>query len=168
MARVFVSYRHVSPDQDLAAELTNFLTQNNISFFADTRIMVGQKWVEVIDRELRACEFLVVFLSSDSIRSDMVRKEVAVAHETKKTIFPIRINYDGALPYDLASYLDPIQYKSWRTGEDFQIICGAILDGTRGDWRPEHFQPSAETLRRLGEATELQGAPLPAADPRLD
>ena len=47
-----------------------------------------------------ACESMVVFLSSESIRSDMVRKEVAVAHGLGKRIFPVRVDYDGALPYD--------------------------------------------------------------------
>jgi hypothetical protein len=110
----------------------------------------------------------VVLLSADSIRSDAVRYEVKLAHEGKKRIFPVRVDYDGALPYDLGYYLDRFQYKLWREGESFALICGAIVDGIRGNWAQNGLEPSPEALRRLGEVTELRGAPLPSADPRLE
>jgi hypothetical protein len=103
MADVFISYRHVRPDQDLAAELKNYLNENRVSHFIDTELRISQNWIEVIDRELRACQSLVVLLSSESIRSDMVRHEVKLAHQWNKRIFPVRVDYDGALPYDLSA-----------------------------------------------------------------
>jgi len=170
MADVFISYRHVRPDQDLAAELKNYLNENRVSHFIDTGLRIGQNWIEVIDRELRACQSLVVLLSSESIRSDMVRHEVKLAHQWNKRIFPVRVDYDGALPYDLGAYLDSIQYKLWRSSEPFAPICGAILDGVREgpEQARDGIEPSSEALRRLGEVTELRGAPLPSADPRLE
>jgi hypothetical protein len=168
MADVFISYRHVSPDQDLAAELARYLGEHRVSCFVDTGIHIGEEWDKVIDRELRAAQALVVLLSVDSIRSDAVRYEVKLAHESGKRIFPVRIGYDGALPLDLGYYLDRIQYKLWRHGESFAPICGAILDGIHGDWAQDGLAPSPEALRRLGEVTELRGAPLPSADPRLE
>jgi hypothetical protein len=168
MADVFISYRHVSPDQDLAAELATYLGTHGVSCFVDTEIRIAEEWVKVIDRELRASKALVVLLSADSIRSDAVRYEVKLAHEAKRRIFPVRVDYDGALPYDLGYQLDQIQYKLWRAGESFAPICGAILDGIRGNWAQNGLEPSPEALRRLGEVTELRGAPLPSADPRLE
>jgi len=168
MADVFISYRHVSPDQDLAAELAKYLDERKVSYFVDKKIRIGEKWVKVIDRELRACESLVVLISADSIRSDALSYEVKLARQWDKRIFPVRVNYDGALPADLGYYLDRIQYKLWRTGESFAPICGSILDGIRGNWVQDGLEPSPEALRRLGEVTELRGAPLPSADPRLE
>jgi hypothetical protein len=172
MADVFISYRHVKPDQDLAEELKNYCIQAGVSHFIDTRLRIGQKWIEEIDRELFACRSLVVLLSAESIRSDMVRHEVKLAHDWNKAIFPIRVDYDGALPYDLGAYLDPIQYKLWRSGEPFLPVCGTILDAIReGPTRSlasKAIDPSLEALRRLGEVTELRGAPLPSADPRVE
>jgi hypothetical protein len=168
MAEVFISYRHVRPDQELAAALAGFLASHRVAYFVDTELRIGQEWVKVIDRELRACQSLVVLLSAESIRSDMVRHEVKLAHEWKKQILPVRVGYDGALPYDLGAYLDPIQYRLWRTGEPFAPICGAILDGIRGGAAAGHMEPSPEALCRLNEVTEARGAPLPAADPRLE
>jgi hypothetical protein len=168
MAEVFISYRHVNPDQELAAELAHYLRERRVSHFVDTEIRIAEKWVEVIDRELRACQSLVVLLSSESIRSDAVRYEVKVATRWGKRIFPVRVDYDGALPLDLGYYLDQIQYKLWRTGESFGPICGAIFDGIRNGWAQDGLAPSPEALRRLNEVTELRGAPLPSADPRLE
>jgi len=168
MAEVFISYRHVKPDQDLAAELATYLVDRGVSHFIDTGLRIGQNWIEVIDRELRACQSLVVLLSSDSIRSDMVRHEVKLAHEWNKQVFPVRVDYDGALPYDLGAYLDKIQYTLWRSNEPFAPICCAIFDGVRDGWSQGGVEPSPAALRRLGEVTEVLGAPVPSADPRLE
>jgi len=171
MAEVFISYRHVDPDQKLAAELAKYFAERQVSHFVDTEIRIGQEWVKVIDRELRECQALVVLLSAESIRSDMVGHEVKLAREWKKRIFPVRVDYEGALPYDLGAYLNPIQHKLWRSGESFSSICGAIFDGVRdiNESRTNNAnEPSPEALRRLGEVTESRGAPLPSADPRIE
>jgi len=168
MAEVFISYRHIKPDEDLALELATYLSDRTVSHYIDTELRISQNWIEVIDRELRACQSLVVLLSSESIRSDMVRYEVKLAHEMEKRVFPVRVDYDGALPYDLGAYLDKIQYKLWRSGEPFAPICGAIYDGVREGWSHDSLAPSPNALRRLGDVTELRGAPLPSADPRLE
>jgi hypothetical protein len=170
MADVFISYRHVKPDEQLAGALKDYFTECRVSHFIDTGLRIGENWIEVIDRELRVCQSLIVLLSAESIRSDMVRHEVKLAHQWNKCIFPVRVDYDGALPYDLGAYLDSIQYKLWRNGEPFASVCAAILDGIRQgsdqDRSRDRIEPSAEALRRLGEITELRGAPLPSADPR--
>jgi hypothetical protein len=174
MAKVFVSYRHLDPDQKLADELARFLEASNLQVFVDKKIKIGQEWVETIEREVCSSQFFVVLLSADSIRSDMVRREVKLAHTLKKkgllTILPVRVAFEGELPYDLGSYLGLIQYKLWHPDESFDAICRDILDAIRTPL-PDATQAdeaSPARLRALAEATELRGAPLPAADPRLE
>ena len=168
VAEVFISYRHVKPDEDLAVELARYLSEHHLSCFVDTQLQIGQKWVEEIDRELRACRAFVVFLSSESLRSDMVREEVRLASDFDKQIFPVRVGYEGALPYDLGSYLNPIQYRLWNPDQPFAPICNAIVEGIRGTWPQSELEPSVEALCRLNAVTEHRGAPLPSADPRLE
>ena len=170
MADVFISYRHVSPDQDLAAELARYLGDRRVSFFIDTEIRIAEEWVKVIDSELRASKALVVLLSADSIRSDAVRYEVKLAHEAKKRIFPVRVGYDGALPLDLGYYLDRIQYKLWRQGESFAPICGAILDGLRGNRaqggaQPPRHAPRLEPVQSPDRPFHRAGAFHPGPEP---
>jgi hypothetical protein len=169
MAKVFISYRHTKPDEDLAVELANYLASCNISFFLDRAIRFGDKWSEVIERELRRCSAFVVLLSKDSIRSDLVRQEVKLAHKRGKAVrmFPVRVDYEGALPYDLGAYLDTIQHQLWRPGDSFEAICKAILETIRLDWPITVGGTSPEALRQLREATE-SGAPMPYADPRSE
>jgi hypothetical protein len=176
MRKVFVSYCHVKPDEDLAAELVQFLETNGIGAFIDTKIKVGQEWTEQIDRHLRAARYFVVLLSSESIRSDMVRREIAVAHGLRKanqlSILPVRVGLDAELPYDVGAYLHGLQYAVWRTGQTFGSICQSILERIENPSAlgMEEADPPPElsdaNLPQL--AMELHGAPLPAADPRLE
>src|SRR5262245_40688840 len=179
MPKVFISYRHVEPDQNLAVALAANLKASGHSVFIDQQLLTGAKWVEEIDRHLRASDFLVVLLSKESIRSAMVRQEIKLAHELsqhpdrKFAILPIRVNFLGALPYDLGAYLDPIHYAVWKNGEPFDVISNQVLAAINhstalplsGKTEDEEHAPSA--IQDLAEATEAAGAPLPAADPRF-
>lgn len=131
MSQVFISYAHVQPDQELAAKLAGFLEANGLEVFADTKIALGQNWVEQIDSQLRRSAYLVALLSAASVKSDMVRREIAIAHKLQRTkqlaIFPIRLAFEDELPYELGAYLDLIQYIVWQPGEPFDPICRMIL-----------------------------------------
>jgi len=81
VSRVFISYRHVKPDEDLAMFLENFLHNRGHEVFIDRRMLVGTKWVDEIERQIRAGEFFVVLLSAESILSELVRQEVKLAYK---------------------------------------------------------------------------------------
>jgi hypothetical protein len=135
MSQIFVSYSHVSPDRDLAAKLSRSLEANGFDVFIDSKICLGQNWVEQIDVQLRGSTHFIALLSAASIKSDMVRREIAIAYKLQKakklTILPVRLGLDEELPYELGAYLDLIQYIVWRPGESFDPICGAILSAVR-------------------------------------
>jgi len=131
MPNVFISYSHVSPDQDLASQLAGALEANGLTVFVDTKIRIGEDWVEQIDRQLRSSQYFIVLLSAASIESDMVRREIALAYKLRKAkqlaIFPVRMDVARELPYDIGAYLDSIQYVVWNPGESFDPICRRIL-----------------------------------------
>lgn len=178
MSKVFISYRHVKPDQDLAHFLVNHLKERSHDLFIDTQMLVGTEWGDEIERQIRASDFFVIFLSKESIRSDMVRREVKLAHELARqrakafTILPVRVAFEGALPYALGAYLDPIQYALWKEGEDYKTIgdqiCMAIEKAVKLPQQGKSVEEfSVSGILELANATEYAGAPLPAADPRL-
>ncbi|HSK80952.1 MAG TPA: AAA-like domain-containing protein [Thermoanaerobaculia bacterium] len=175
MSQVFLSYRHVPCDEELAEGLCAYLQARGLRVFLDKQIRIGLDWVAEIDRQLRASHAFVVLLSEDSIRSDMVRQEIATAHELllagKMSIFPVRIGFEGKLPYDLASYLHRIQYALWHPGESqeelFGLLHSAILDGAPLPVTPSTDDTSVVSLADPSVAAEWKGAPLPAADPRI-
>jgi AAA domain-containing protein/TIR domain-containing protein len=175
VSQVFLSYRHVPPDEQLAEGLFAFLQQQGLRVFLDKQIRVGLDWVAEIDRQLRASDSFVVFLSEDSIRSDMVRQEIQTAHELRQerklTIFPVRVGFSGKLPYDLASYLNRIQYVLWHPGDSetelFARLHTAITGGAPLPVAPSSDDPAVVALTDPSVAAEWKGAPLPAADPRI-
>ncbi|MDP9121697.1 MAG: toll/interleukin-1 receptor domain-containing protein, partial [Acidobacteriota bacterium] len=135
MSRVFISYRHTPPDEALAGELEAFLSREGLEVFLDRRMLVGTDWVAEIDRRLRAATDFVVLLSADSILSDMLRQEVKLAHQLSRDgglkILPIRIGFDGGLPYDLGAYLNRLQYAPWKPGQDVEPLCHQLLAAIR-------------------------------------
>jgi hypothetical protein len=170
VTQVFISYRHISPDQDFAGFLEGYLKSRGLDVFIDTQMLVGDKWVEEIERQIRSSNFFVALLSADSIRSDMVRQEVELAHSLPNcAILPVRVAFEGALPYDLASYLHRIQYAQWNSVEDNRRIAEQIFAAINrsADLPNQESQSGPAELQALADATENRGAPLPAADPRL-
>ena len=185
MSKCFISYRHVKPDEELAQFLEKFLGEHDHNVFLDTHIQIGTEWVKEIERQIKSSEVFIVLLSKESILSDMVRQEVKLANELAKkrgkrfVILPIRVDFTGELPYDLAVYLDRIQYARWRKEEDFQDIARQVLAAIdRHEQLPLKKEPgepgepgeegvSTEGLQGLFDVTEAIGAPLPKADPRM-
>ena len=103
MKNVFISYRHVEPDQSLAHSIATSLTKRHLKVFVDTKMLVGTKWVKEIEKQIRMAHYFIALLSKDSIRSDMVCREVDLAYKmTKKaknrlSILPIRVAFEGEL-----------------------------------------------------------------------
>jgi TIR domain-containing protein len=84
MKRVFVSYRHEKPDEELAKYLADHLKSHSYDVFIDADIIIGQDWIKEIETALLQSDFLIVLLSKNSIASDMVRHEVNLAHKHGK------------------------------------------------------------------------------------
>ncbi len=172
MSQVFLSYRHVSPDEQFAERLCAHLQERGLRVFLDKQIQIGLDWVAEIDRQLRASDSFVVLLSEESIRSDMVRQEVQTAHELRRegkpAIFPVRLGFQGKLPYDLGSYLNRIKYALWHPGDSeaelFDLLYAAITSGATLPMAPPSEDPVVVSFTDL---PEWKGAPLPAADPRI-
>ena len=73
MARLFVSYS--SDDQPIVRELVRHMEAAGHSVWWDRDIAAGTRYEERIERELSACDIVVVVWSSSSISSPWVRAE---------------------------------------------------------------------------------------------
>lgn len=49
--QVFISYRHVKPDEDLALAIKAALIQDDLEVFLDRNMQVGTVWSKEIDRK---------------------------------------------------------------------------------------------------------------------
>lgn len=120
MARVFISYkRNAEPDESFSARAFGAFREDGHEVFIDRAMKVGTPWAEEIEANVRQSDFLIILLTSESSQSEMVRGEVEIARNEavrrggKPRILPVRLAFEGRLPYPLSSYLDPLQYLVW-------------------------------------------------------
>jgi hypothetical protein len=137
-AHLFICYkRNVEPDQTLAHYLYEFLTAQGHEVFIDGTLRTGEAWLEEIDRQIKASDFLVVLLSKASADSEMVKAEVSRAYEYRKQqgkpqTLPVRIAYEEILPYSIAAFVDPLQYVVWQGEADNERVAHDILSAIEG------------------------------------
>ena len=165
MPNVFLSYRHVKPDQELASLLADRLKSAAYSVFLDVDIRVGHDWVGAIENALLRADYFVVLLSPQSIGSDMLRQEVKLAHKYGKHILPICLDLPGDLPYDLASYLHRSQRLFWNAQMGLNELAMRVCDAIPQTESPGELQ-APDILYKDDARTNQLAPPLPSADPR--
>jgi hypothetical protein len=122
--KLFISYKRRAPsDEKLAHAIRNGFGAMGHEVFIDVGTKIGTDWVAEIERRIDWCDFLIVLLSELAVESEMVQAEVRLAHQRRRhdgrpAILPVRVNYKGALGYELDAYLGRIQYIIWSNDGD--------------------------------------------------
>jgi len=180
-AHLFICYkRQADPDQRLAEYLHKYLTALGHHVFIDGTLRTGEAWLDEIDREIEASDFLIVLLSKESADSEMVKAEVSRAYEYRKLhgkphTLPVRIAYEGLLPYSIAAFVDPLQYVVWQSDADDERVARDVLAAIEGQLparEPIQSKPAAGELvlsedgRGIADDEALH-PPLPEFDPRF-
>ncbi|MBC7814622.1 MAG: SUMF1/EgtB/PvdO family nonheme iron enzyme, partial [Burkholderiales bacterium] len=86
-------------------------------------LRAGQEWWDEIVRQLECCDGFVYLLSSDSINSQYCQKELDIALEHGKHIFPVLIHRSAIVP----SSLQHIQHVDFCDGLDIKAVK-SLLD----------------------------------------
>ena len=180
-AHLFICYkRQADPDQRLAEYLHKYLTDLGHHVFIDGTLRTGEAWLEEIDREIQASDFLIVLLSTASADSEMVKAEVSRAYEYRKLhgkphTLPVRIAYEGLLPYSIAAFVDPLQYVVWQSTDDDERVAHDVLAAIEGrlpERDPIRLRPVSGEIVLIEDGRgiadgQVPHAPLPEFDPRL-
>lgn len=87
---VFVSYAH--SDKQSVYNIIGKLQVNNINIWFDEGIHAGEEWPEVIAQHIVDSDMVLVMLSSNSIQSANVRREVNLAISEKKIVIVVRLD----------------------------------------------------------------------------
>src|ERR1035437_957807 len=107
MSDIFISYSR--KDSAQAEQLAEQLTSAGLSCWIDkSGIEAATSWSGEITQAINDCRVFVVLLSSFSIASSNVSKEVSLASERKRKILPLEVE-QVELPNDLAYHLAGIQ-----------------------------------------------------------
>lgn len=104
MSDVFISYS--SKDKEKADQLSELLGSAGLSVWIDqSGLDIASSWSAEIVDAISACSAFIVLLSSNSIESHNVIKEVSLASEKRKKILPLDlepITLPRELEYQLA------------------------------------------------------------------
>ncbi|BAY50198.1 hypothetical protein SAMD00079811_78270 (plasmid) [Scytonema sp. HK-05] len=167
--RIFISYkRNVEPDEPVAIQVYQELSQQH-NVFIDQRILVGKRWAECIETELRSTDFLIVFLSEQSVNSEMVQWEISLAVELaqsqggKPVILPVRLAYQEAFPHPLSIYLKHINWAFWGSAEDTPRLIEELRQAISGGSLSINLEAKTH-LPQISEPSPLE-QPTPFAQP---
>lgn len=140
MADVFISYS--SKNRDQARMLASALAGLGLSVWWDREIVTGQAFDSVIERELVGARCVVVLWSRESVDSEWVKNEAALAAE-RGVLLPAGI--DGTRP--------PLEFRRKQTAD---------LSDWSGDSRHEGFQALCRAINGIVGGAALPPKPAPA------
>jgi hypothetical protein len=123
--RVALLYkRHVKIDEALLNWLESAFAQRGYQVFVDRQLDIGVEWAKELDRRIRESDAVIPLISEASTQSEMLTTELQIAHEEnqkrrgKPRIMPVRVNFEGELPSEMASVLNRLQYFLWKSPQD--------------------------------------------------
>ncbi|MDT4896703.1 MAG: hypothetical protein QOH25_1780 [Acidobacteriota bacterium] len=129
--------RHAQPDEQILTVLETEFRAQGYEVFIDRHLSIGVEWAQEIERQVRSADAVIPLLSSASILSEMMVYEVQTAYDAaqgqngKPRLLPVRINLEGALPDELATILNPLQYATWNSPQDNQRLAQELLNSLK-------------------------------------
>ncbi|MEM7066700.1 MAG: AAA-like domain-containing protein [Cyanobacteria bacterium P01_B01_bin.77] len=167
--RVFISYkRNFVPDEAIALRLHQALKMDS-AVFIDQQMLVGTRWAEQIEAEIRQADVLVVLLSAQSVMSEMVLQEIELAHKIaednggKPRILPVRLAYREPFQHPLSVYLNPINWALWDSEADTPGLIAELQQAIAGGVLSIDERRKAEVVKVAPKVEIAQ--PLPVAQP---
>ena len=127
---VFISYS--TKDTDTAFALLETLESYGLDcWIAPRNIPQGAQWAEEIDKAIQNARVFVVIVSSHSVESKQVPKEIALAVSACESIFPFRIDdisLQGTFRYYLSDYqfTDATTDTKQKMAELAKVICSSL------------------------------------------
>jgi len=180
VARFFISYRRsAKEDRALAEYLHDYLTARGHKVFIDISMRGGTEWLNEIDEQIKASDYLIVLISKDSADSEMVQAEILRAYEYRRLngwpkTLPVRMRYVGMLPYTISAPLGQYQQITWSAEADNERVSQEIAGVITGQGNDKEYVKSKKPLPAFysedGRALfskEEKTQPLPEFDPRI-
>ena len=113
MADVFISYSR--EDREWVEALANQLQSEGYTVWWDWDLLVGKRYRETIDNELKSCKATIVVWSQHSVQSDFVRDE---AEEAQQRNVLVPILKESVRPPAGFRQIQTADLSSWSGGAD--------------------------------------------------
>src|SRR5580698_8867907 len=104
--QVFLSYSHA--DKSFAERLASELSKQGYDVWdPEVEMSPGDKWVEQIGQALKRSKAMVVLLSPDSVKSELVRRDIEYALSNLNyagRVFPVLVRPTEDFPWILHNF----------------------------------------------------------------
>lgn len=124
MADIFISY--ANEDRERAGRLANALESCGWSVWWDRKIIAGQAFDEAIERQLETAKCVVVLWSQNSIASEWVKNEAALAAERGVLVPALIERVKLPLEFRRKQTADLVGWDGDATHEGFQALCTGV------------------------------------------
>ena len=118
---------HSSLDGEFANRIATLLRRHNVPvWYGPTNIRGGQHWHDEVGEALRRCDWFVILVSPNSIRSAWVKRELTFALKQRRyndTIVPVILQLCDYEHF----YWTLSSYQVVDFTEDFDAGCRALL-----------------------------------------
>lgn len=145
MSDVFISY--ATEDRECARMLAASLEDRGWSVWWDRKIVPGQSFDQVIERELETAKCVVVLWSESSINSEWVKNEAASAAERGALVPALIDNVKIPLEFRRKQTADLIGFKGDSSHSGFQALCGGISNVLPAGTTPPDVSPPSSSPR---------------------
>lgn len=133
--KIFISYS--SKDSKLANEIVKYLEDNNfVCWIAPRDISSGMDYTDLIDAALRDCAAMLLIVSTTSLESQWVKKEVTTAVSLNKNILPFLIT-QTEIKGGLQFLLNNVQWID--ATKKPQAKFHEIIDGLNNESSPQQI-----------------------------
>lgn len=143
MQRIALLYKaHAETDARLLHWLIDRLGAEGLQVFYDKKLPVGVEWAKAIESKICDADAVVVLLSAESVKSEMVAYEIEIAHQAaqrqhgRPLLLPVRVRFADPLPEPLCSQLGRLQYFPWEGPQDNERLVSELMRAVGTTQRP--------------------------------
>jgi WD40 repeat protein len=133
MARIFISYRHVEPDQTVAKFLHHYLSNLDHEVFYDKEgLTIGSLWDKEITNSVEHAQWFIPIVSLAYLNSQYILdKELSPAAKLFKQgkierILQVNMAYDGKPPEAVAEVVEQVHFFKWKSPADTPSLAENI------------------------------------------
>jgi hypothetical protein len=133
VARVFVSYHRVAPDDGIAMALYRRLSDRGHDVFLDSeRVHLGDRWPRAIRDALDRAEWFVALVSLAYLHStNCIDDELLIAAgrlgDGLTGLLPVRLAFDGEFPASVRDVLTDTPALVWRGDADTEAMVEHVV-----------------------------------------
>lgn len=124
MADVFISY--ASGDRECAGRLANCLEARGWTVWWDRKLLAGQSYDQVIEREIEAAKAVVVLWSRASLSSEWVKNEAGAAAERDALVPAFIDDVRPPLEFRRRQAANLVNWDGDPAHEGFRALCDGI------------------------------------------